>query len=157
MEDTALIMWIVTAAAGALLLLVWLRHGGAGRAADDAPDDVLVAQGPGGGRKTHFAHSVVTAHVGLALVGLGTWVMFAGNRNDPDYSPARWLSVAILVAVAILGMILYRRWQADRKQLRRGGMAKPPAEQHMPAPLVWMHGAAAVVTIALVLAVALVD
>jgi hypothetical protein len=154
MEDTAFLMWVITAVVGALLLLVWLRHGGVGVAADDAPYDALAAQGPTR-RSTRFAHSVVTLHVGLAVVGLGTWAMFAPNRNDPEYESALWLSLGILVTVAFLGLVMYRRWLLDRRAVRAGRLQPRPAEQHMPALLVWAHGLAAVATIALVVAVAL--
>ena len=153
MEDTALLMWAITAGGGLLLFLLWYRSGGAGKSPDDPPDEVIAQQRPGG--ETHLPQSVVIAHGSLALAGLLLWFLFAPNRNDPDYSPAPWLALFMLVTVAVLGLTMYRRWSADRRALRTGDLDHTPAEQRLPAALVWMHGAAAAVTILLVFLVAL--
>ncbi|MFP5319247.1 MAG: hypothetical protein ACLGI2_13275 [Acidimicrobiia bacterium] len=135
------------------MFFLWYRAGGAGKSPDDPPDAVIADQRPGG--KTNLPQSVVIAHGLLALAGLLLWFLFAPNRGDPDYSPAPWLALLMLVIVAVLGLTLYRRWSADRRAVRAGTLDHTPAEQRLPAALVWVHGAAAAVTILLVFLVAL--
>lgn len=152
MADVALLMWVVTAAGGLLLLLLWYRHGGAGKAPDDPPG-AEAADDLGRG-VTNLHHSLVMAHVSVALAGLTVWFIFARNVGRPDYSPAPWVALAALLLAATLGLTMYRRWRTDRRALAAGRLDPVPAEQHIPAPVVWLHGLAAAATIVLVFLVA---
>lgn len=123
MEWAALLAWLVTALGGASLLVQWLRHGG-------------LRQREG------IRVSRLFAHAGLAVVGLGLWIGFVVS----DEGVVAWVSVGLLVAVALLGATLFATWL--RGQNRREHTTVP-AETSFPVPVVLLHGALGVATLAL--------
>jgi hypothetical protein len=130
MQWAALIAWLLTALGGAGLGYLWARGGGPAQAAGIRTLRLLI-------------------HAGLAVSGLVVWIVFVvdGNRVFA------WIAVAVLVAVALIGMSMAVIW------LR--GKAAPtvptelPAEASFPLPVVLAHGALGATTLLLSLLAAL--
>jgi hypothetical protein len=145
----ALFTWVLAACGGLYLLAVWLieyDRDFQGRASSRLPVPVICA------------------HVLLAVGGLVLWGAFLilGTVR------LAWTAVAILVAVATLGLVMAVRWlhmyratvelkaAAARGDLaaRRAEHALPP-ERNFPVSVVIGHGVLAVATLILVLLTAL--
>jgi hypothetical protein len=142
MAIVALISWIITAGFGAFMLATWVRSGGL------RPDP--------GVTETHFPPPRVFSHFLLAAAGLIVWIVYLVVGN----SVLAWIAFADLIVVAVIGDVLVIRWSKDRKAARvtAGGATAPVAdlaEQHLPFPVVVVHGSFAVLTIILVLLAAL--
>lgn len=160
MGETALVAWVVTAAAGLLLYAVWAARGGLRQ----QPEDVESASAATSGEPARVSDRPVTAlpmwqattHGLMALVGLGFWIVYLDRSDDPraQFGAAPWLTVGLLVFIAGLGLSMFRNWQTGRRA-RRGRTGERPADQHLPALVVYVHGLAALVTIVLVVLVAL--
>ena len=141
MAIAALITWIITAGFGSFMLGRWLSHGGLRRAS---------------GAATHFAPARVFTHFSLAAGGLIVWIIYLVT----DSSILAWIVFADLVLVALLGVLLVRRWAADGRAAASAGdrsaAAEPDlAEQHIPRAPVVLHGIFASTTLVLVLLSAL--
>lgn len=139
MAIAALVTWIVTAAVGFFMVFRWVRAGGLRR---------------GGPSATHFPPARVFTHLGLAAGGLVLWIVFLVTGN----TLLAWIAFADLILVAVLGVVLVRRWAADgRAAMRRepGVETVDLAEQHIPRGPVVLHGIVAVSTVVLVLLTAL--
>ena len=157
MTDAALLMWIVTTLGGLLLLGIWLGHGGGRRPADDPPEAREAAGQTAVATKTRsrFALSSLVSHAALAAIGLMVWAIFNANSGDPDYGPAPWFSVILLLVTGALGFTMFVPWLADRRAPGRSADGDGAPEQHLPSALVIGHGLAAAATLVLVLLVAL--
>lgn len=131
MDIAVLVMWILTAAAGFYLLIIWLANGG------------LRQQGT---KITRFPVAVVLGHPALAVVALATWVEFLLSSRVV-YA---WSAFGVLVVVALLGFTLLTRWLTGR-----GGRHARGAEQDFPLLGVVAHGTIAILTFVLVLLTAL--
>ncbi|GAA4611582.1 hypothetical protein GCM10023195_49120 [Actinoallomurus liliacearum] len=127
MGFAALVMWVLAAAVGAYLLIVWLANGGLRRQ---------------GTKVTRFPATVVLGHPALAVVALAAWVAFLLTARIA-YA---WSSFGVLVIVALLGFTLLTRWLTGR-----GGKHARGAEQHFPLLGVLAHGTVAILTFVLVL------
>ncbi len=151
MSGTALLMWIVTMAGGAVLLVLWLVHGGAKRPADTDPTATGGVQQTATMTRTRsrIPLSVIVPHASLAVVGAISWALYSANKGDTAYSPARWFSVAVLLATIALGLAMFRPWLADRRS--GDSEAREHPEQRLPAVVVLLHGLAAAATLVLVL------
>jgi hypothetical protein len=131
MTIAALVTWVVTAALGLTMLYLWISKGG-----------VQAARG-GTERSSRFSPGVVFGHFGLAATGLILWIIYA--ITDTEALP--WVAFVFLIAIAVLGDLLFLRW--------RRGRASSTAESSLPKPVVYTHGLFAVTTIVLVLLTAL--
>ncbi|MEP7024186.1 MAG: hypothetical protein ABJB47_10370 [Actinomycetota bacterium] len=153
MNVAALTAWLLTAALGLYMFTIWLIE-------DDGSQD-----GPGYRR---LRAPVVFSHVGLAVTGLVIWLL----HLYIDLGRLVWVPVAILVAVAILGVTMFTRWvpvhrlanAQDRAEsalrVTSGGQLKPavpvvpavvlPPERNFPVTVVALHGVFAVITVILV-------
>jgi hypothetical protein len=127
----ALVMWVLTAAAGCYLLAVRIADGGLRR----PPIKV-----------TRFPTALFLSHPMLALVALAAWVEFLVTSR----SVYAWSAFAVLVVVALLGFVLVTRWL-----IGRGGRHARDTERTMPYAVMLVHGAVAIVTFVLVLLAAL--
>ncbi|MEV5748841.1 hypothetical protein AB0L00_13575 [Actinoallomurus sp. NPDC052308] len=127
MGFAALVMWVLAAAVGAYLLIIWLANGGLRRQ---------------GTKVTRFPVTVVLGHPTLAVVALAAWVAFLLTARIA-YA---WSSFGVLVVVALLGFTLLTRWLTGR-----GGKHARGAEQHFPLLGVLAHGTVAILTFVLVL------
>jgi hypothetical protein len=85
LDLAALAAWVVTVAAGARLLAGWIAHGGLRRR---------------GARVAGVPRAVIVGHFTLALTGLGVWIGFLVT----DATALAWVSVAVVLSVAGLGM-----------------------------------------------------
>ena len=161
MHVAVILAWSVTAGGGLLMAAIWIAKGGL-RQEDDDPSierPYGTAENPAVAR-TNLSHWMVASHVVMALVALALLVFYAARRDDPQTGAesAPWLAVGALVVVAGFGVAMVQRWSAYRKQHRRGQPASlrpAPADQAIPAPVVYLHGLAAAVTLALAVLVAL--
>jgi len=131
MEWAALVTWLLTAAGGFVLLLVWVSRGG-------------MSQGESGSR---IRPPLLLSHFLLAAAGLVLWIIYVFSDSDA----LAWIAFAILVVVALLGWTMFAIWL----KRRRGQAAQPveasaPAEQHFPVAVVALHGVLAVTTVLLV-------
>jgi hypothetical protein len=132
MEWAALISWVVTAAGGLVLLVLWLRHGG------------MRQRAPG-----EIRPFLILGHFALAATGLVLWIVYVAN----DSSALAWIAFAVLVAVALLGWTMFAIWYQRRQAPAvTEPVATPgtPAEQRFPVPVVALHGLLAVTTVVLV-------
>jgi hypothetical protein len=129
MEWAALITWLLTAAGGFVLLLVWVSRGG-------------MSQKEGGSR---IRPPLILSHFLLAATGLVLWIIYVFSDNDT----LAWLAFAILVVVALLGWAMFAIWL--RRRRTTGAIeTDQPAEQQFPVSVVALHGVLAVTTVVLV-------
>ena len=91
MSLAALFSWLITAGGGLYLLTIWLIE----------YDHEFQA-----GAATRLPVPVISAHALLAIIGLGLW----GYYLFSDAARLAWAAVAILAAVAVLGLIMAARW-----------------------------------------------
>jgi hypothetical protein len=127
----ALVMWILTAVAGAYLLFVWLANGGLRQQAT---------------KITRFPAALVLGHPALAVVALATWLEFLFTAR----TVYAWSAFGVLAVVAMLGFTLLTRWLTGR-----GGKHARGAEQNFPLIAVLAHGTVAITTFVLVLLTAI--
>ena len=130
MQWAALIAWLVTALGGAGLGYLWSRGGGLAQAAGISTSRLLL-------------------HAGLAASGLAVWIVFLveGSRVFA------WIGVALLVAVALIGMSMAVIWL--RGKAAPTAPTELPAEASFPLPVVLAHGALGATTLLLSLFAAL--
>jgi manganese efflux pump family protein len=140
----SLVVWIATAGVGIAMAALWLERGGMRQA-----------------RHPHSVHAGRLAiHAGLAVSGLLLWVVYLITESHT----LAWISFGVLVVVGILGATAFRIWQRRRLGFVKAtqddwnwppeAMAKSegvPAEQHLPASVVLLHGVLAIATVVLVL------
>jgi hypothetical protein len=134
MAIAALITWIVTALGGFTLLSLWLRSGGLSQQES---------------KTTSFRSGVIFGHFLFAAAGLVLWIVYVVT----DTGSLSWLSLAVLVVVALLGFAMFYRWLGVRRTAVMAASA--PAERSLPVPVVALHGVLAVATVVLVLLAAL--
>ena len=143
MGVAALISWLITASGGLYLLVIWLIENEAeGR----------------GATASRLPLPVISGHALLAVGGLGPWIGYLVTKR----ASLAWGSVALLGAVAALGVIMAFRWiRVYRAPALAGGRARVmdpltmPAERNFPLFVVLAHGLLAVTTVGLVLLAAL--
>ena len=97
MEVAALIAWVITALGGFVLLGTWISRGGTRQGGDAAP--------------SRFPPGLIFGHFLLAATGLVLWIVYLVT----DSSALAWVSLAILVVVALLGFTMAARWLQDRR------------------------------------------
>ena len=78
----ALITWVLTAAGGFVLLVVWLKHGG-------------MSEQDGG----RICSARILTHFALAAVGLVLWIVYVAS----DSSALPWIAFVLLLVVALIG------------------------------------------------------
>jgi hypothetical protein len=130
MEWAALITWLLTAAGGFVLLLVWVSRGG------------MRQTEPG----SRIRPPLILSHFLLAATGLVLWIIYVFSDSDV----LAWIAFAILLVVALLGWTMFAIWYKRRQGQAAMMDAAPPAEQHFPVPVVALHGVLAVTTVVLV-------
>ena len=131
MAIAALVSWIVTALLGITMFGLWLGKGGLRAARGDAPFP------------TGLAPPLIFGHLLLAVAGLAVWIIFIANDEDV----LGWSALGLLVLVAILGELMFRRWKL--------GPTEGTPEARFPLVIVYGHGLFAVLTVLLVLLSAL--
>ena len=153
MDEIALLLWVVTIGGGALLGAIWLRHGGARR----APDAQVPLSGTGPATTTmarprsKIALSVIVPHASLGIVGAITWMLYRANPDDTAYEPIRWLALALLLGTISLGLVMFGRWLADRREADADAEAgEGPPERRLPLVVVVLHGLSAAATLVFV-------
>jgi len=129
MEWAALITWLLTAAGGFVLLLVWVNRGG-------------MRQKEAGNR---IRPPLIMSHFLLAATGLVLWIVYVFSDTDA----LAWIAFAILVVVALLGWTMFAIW-LRRRRTTQAAETDRPAEQNFPVPIVALHGVLAVTTVVLV-------
>src|SRR5204863_2339669 len=122
----------------------------------------------GGMRQTRQPHSLhsrrLGTHVALAVSGLLVYVVYLIT----DTRGVAWAAFGVLVLVGFLGATAFRIWQRRRLGFVKAthedwnwppeAMARSegvPAEQHLPASVVLLHGVLAIATVTFVLLTAL--
>ena len=160
-DDAALVVWLVTAGAGLTMAAIWLVRGGlrqrdevlelSYRHVADATDVQGLAPEP---RRSRIPVWMIGSHVSLALLGLSLWIYYVGHEGEEGTGIGAMppLVVGLLLVVASLGVLMVRRWREERSRLDGEGVprAERPPEQHIPAPVVALHGLLAVATVVLV-------
>lgn len=131
MNIAALVVWVITAGGGFVLLSRWLMGGGA------KP-----------GSPTRLPAPVVFAHFLVAAIGLVLWIVYL----VADVDALAWVSLALLVLLALTGFLMVARWLPTRSGDRG---ENPPPERSFPLAVVGAHGLFAVATIVTVLLTAL--
>jgi hypothetical protein len=129
MEWAALITWVVTAAFGFTMLVIWLRHGGMQQRGGKIPPWLILS------------------HFSLAASGLVVWIIYVASDKDA----LAWIAFAALVVVASLGWTMFFGWA--RRRSPTGAAGAPPAVEagpRFPLPVVAIHGLFAVTTVVLV-------
>jgi hypothetical protein len=141
MSVVALFTWMITIFFGLILVVIWIIE-------YDRDFQSTVA--------TRLPVPVISAHALLALGGLMLWISYLLL----DEERLAWAAVAVLAAVAILGLVMaacwfrvYRTYGDPGPSLTRSTTAPP--ERHFPLPVVVIHGIMAVTTLVLVLLTAL--
>lgn len=129
MEWAALITWLLTAAGGFVLLLVWVNRGG------------MRQKEPG----NRIRPPLIMSHFLLAATGLVLWIVYVFSDTDA----LAWIAFAILIVVALLGWTMFAIWLRRRRTMEAAETDRP-AEQNFPVPVVALHGALAVTTVVLV-------
>ena len=157
MAIAALVVWVLTAAAGLVLLLAGsAARRDASRPAAPAPAAPVTvpARGPAEPPpiprvKVHAApgeHPLLEfSHPALGLIGMGVWFIFVGTHH----APLAWVSFGILVAAIAAGL----SWLARNTLAARHG--NRPARAGFPRRLVLLHGFAASATLVLAVLTAL--
>src|SRR3954451_19358221 len=123
MAIAALVTWVVTAVLGFSMLYLWISKGG-----------VEAARG-GTERTSRFPPGVIFGHFGLAATGLILWIIYAIT----DTEALTWVAFVFLIAIAVLGDLLFLRWRREQ--------GSSTAESSLPKPVVYTHGLFAVTTI----------
>src|SRR4051794_15167402 len=88
--DLATVVWVLTALGGAVLYVIWLRHGGT------RVEEPRAGGGVSNGR--------VAAHATFALSGLLFWVLAAAVEKDDQLSELRWFALGGLVIAMAIGI-----------------------------------------------------
>ena len=91
MTVAALIAWLLTAVLGLYMFAIWLIE-------DDGSVD--------GKSYRRLRAPVVFGHAGLAVTGLGVWFVYI----YVNLSRLAWITILILLLVAILGVFMFTRW-----------------------------------------------
>jgi hypothetical protein len=131
MVIASLLSWLVTAILGSTMLYLWISKGG------------LQAARGGTAQSSRFAPGLVFGHFLLAAAGLILWIVYAIT----DTEALTWVAFVFLIAIAVLGELLFLRW--------RRGLGSGAVESGLPEPVVFVHGLFAATTIVLVLLTAL--
>ena len=133
--------WVMTVLAGFFLLSIWIIE-------YDREFQSAAA--------TRLPVPVISAHALLAMVGLVLWIYYL----IVDEPRVAWATVAVLGAVAVLGLIMAARWIPVYRAYAAPGtplarIYRIPPERNFPLPAVVAHGILAVTTLVLVLLTAL--
>jgi len=136
----ALIAWVLTAAFGGVLVLLWAARSGI--------RPFRRGRRPAYGRPPpYIPRWLVAAHVVLAVAGLAAWtaaVLLALERFA-------YLAFAALLLVALLGASMFMRWLGSRRaRLATRALGGAPAESRLPTLVVLGHGLLGVATVVLV-------
>jgi hypothetical protein len=136
MNIAALFAWLLTVAGGLVLLMIWIIE-------YDSEFQSTAA--------TRLPIPVISAHALLALGGLTVWLSYILIDQDR----LAWISVAILAAVAVLGLTMAARWVRVYRTFAKPGPSLAskrtvPPERNFPVPVVVIHGLLGVTTIVLV-------
>jgi hypothetical protein len=138
MGIAALISWLITASGGLYLLMVWLIE-------RDTTSRYAAA--------SRLPLPVVCGHALLAVAGMAVWTGYLFT----DRPTLAWASFAMLVAIALLGLVMVARWirvyrvpaVPDGPAAAVDGLAVA-AERNFPPLVVLAHGVLATTTIVLV-------
>jgi hypothetical protein len=110
----ALAAWAVTVAAGAWLLAGWIARGGLRR---------------GYAQVAGVPRAVIVGHFTLALTGLVIWIAFLAT----SVPALAWVSVAVVLSVAGLGMATLAGGLPEQRQPSDGPLEPQPAATASPA------------------------
>ena len=163
MAIAALVLWVLTAAAGLALLAAGnaARRAAAPAAAPaqvPAPVPAPAGTGPAGPGElrpiprvtVHAApgeHPLLEfSHPALGLLGMGCWFIYVGTRH----AALAWVAFGILVITILAGL----GWLGRSARARRRGTG-PAAPSRFPSRLVLLHGVVAAATVALAVLTAL--
>lgn len=145
MGFAALITWLAAVLAGLYMFAVWLIE-------NDVTDRNPAA--------SQLRPLVIFTHLLLALTGLVVW----GAYLLLDYEPLAWAALALLTAIALLGLTMFAKWirvHHDPAPLTSGaqqpGQAAVtiPAKGIFPVAMVAAHGLLGGSTLLLVLLTAI--
>ena len=137
MNIVALAAWLLTVAAGLILLMIWIME-------YDREFQTAAA--------TRLPVPVISAHALLGMGGLILWLSYI----LVDQERLAWASVAVLGTVAVLGLVMAARWLRVYRTFAHPGSSltrkrRVPPERNFPVPVVVAHGILAVTTVILVL------
>ena len=133
----ALVSWLLTAGTGGYLLARWISHGGARRPRS---------------RSAGLPPAVLYGHFGLAVTGLLIWAAFVVTA----VAALAWTAAGLLLPVAGLGFAtLALLISGDQQAAPVQARPQAPRGGRVPVLLIAGHGAAAALTILLVVLAAL--
>ncbi|HEY7198805.1 MAG TPA: hypothetical protein VIC57_01275 [Candidatus Dormibacteraeota bacterium] len=135
----ALISWLLTAAFGGALVLLWTARSSSRPRRRGRPSY--------GRPPPYIPRSLVVAHVALAVGGLVAWTgaLIAAKEG------LAYVALGALVVVALLGASMFVRWLGSRRARQATRMLiGAPAESRLPTVMVLGHGLLGVATVVLV-------
>lgn len=152
MSIAALCAWLLTAAAGTVMVGTWIAGGGVRRVRGQH------------GRHRRLPPALVFGHLLLAVSGLAVWIGYVilGSTG------LAWAGFGVLIPVAAMGVTMFIRWIPSYRE--RSGMGVGPGaahrsthdpahraqpERNIPPVVVGLHGLLAVITVILVLLTAI--
>ncbi len=168
MAIAALVVWLLTAAAGLTLLIrgSMARRAAAAAVPRNAPARPVPAPVPGPGLgpdgelpdiprvKVHATpgeHPLLEfAHPALGLLGLGVWFIYVGT----GHRPLAWVAFGVLVVTIGAGLSWLARSARATRAARAAGAPDGP-RRALPPRLVLLHGLLATATFALAVLTAL--
>jgi len=158
-----IVVW-ATVAGGALMAVLWIAFGGE-RAI--GPEDEMMARAGvrikhEGRRLTSFSSAQVGIHGFLGLM-TASLITYAAVRSD-DRGGGYAAGLVAIAVTAIPGTLMFLKWRGGRRPAMAGARAAassaaapPRVEDRLPRPVVLLHGAAAVTTFGLLVALLLLD
>ena len=123
MAWVGLVAWAFTAGGGAVLGVLWLRHGGAHQ-------------------RSGIRSPRLLTHIALAVSGLTLWFLFALTER----AVWGWLALGLLAVVVAVGVSMLLLWLRGRSEHEATEL---PAETAFPLPVVLGHGVLGATTLVL--------
>jgi uncharacterized iron-regulated membrane protein len=159
LRTVALIAVWLTVAGGLTLAALWLKSGGARAIGpeDEIMSEAGAAVGPKNGKVTSFSSAQVGIHGVLALM---TAILATHALTRHDDRGSGYVAVLIAIAVtAIPGLLMFWKWRTGaRPKVRNAAAAsRARAEDHLPRPVVYLHGLLAISFAALLVALVVLD
>jgi hypothetical protein len=160
LRTAAIVVVWVTVAGGLTLATLWFVFGG-GRSVGPE-DEILAEQGAGvqspARRVTSFSSAQVAMHGLLGLITAGLLTYAAVRESD---RATGYVTVLVAIAVtAIPAVLMFRKWKSGQRPAISGvteAASDRRVEDRLPRTVVYLHGLAAVSTVALVVILLVVD
>ena len=159
LRTAAIVVAWLTVSGGLLMAVLWFSRGGAHAIGPE--DELMAGTGIEVAREKRRVTSFSSAQVGMhGLLGILTAVLITyGMLRDDDRTAGYFALLVAIVLTATLGTLMFRKWRAGRRPAVPGvdTARRERVEDALPRPVVYLHGAAAMLTLAAVVVLVLVD